>query len=147
MIAALGLIFPGLLTARTSHRDTGVILFTSGTEGDPKGVALSHKNLVSNIEQIRAHVELFPEDAVFNSLPTFHCFGLTAGSLLPLLLGIKVSLYPSPLHVKIIPERVRKSGSTIMFATDTFLSRYARSGGDGGSEQTSVCGMRRGTGT
>ena len=103
IVAGLGSIFPSLVVSRTSYKDPGVILFTSGTEGDPKGVVLSHKNLIANVEQVRAHVELFDTDIVFNPLPTFHCFGLTGGALLPLFLGIKVALYPSPLHIKIIP--------------------------------------------
>ncbi len=128
LAAVLGMAAPALVMAKPSYKKPAVILFTSGTEGDPKGVALSHKNLVANVEQIRAHIdELYPEtDVVFNPLPTFHCFGLTGGALLPLFAGMKVALYPSPLHVKEIPKRIGKVGTTIMFATDTFLARYAR---------------------
>jgi len=145
IVAAVGSFLPSLIVSRTSYKEPGVILFTSGTEGDPKGVALSHKNLISNVEQVRAHVELFDTDIVFNPLPTFHCFGLTGGALLPLFLGIKVALYPSPLHIKIIPERIKKTGATIMFATDTFLSRYARSGkeGDLSDLRFAVCGAEQ----
>lgn len=145
IIAALGPIFPALLTVRTSYKDPGAILFTSGTEGNPKGVALNHKNLVANCEQVRSHVELLENDVLFNSLPTFHCFGLTGGALLPLFLGIKVALYPSPLHVKLIPERVKKTGATIMFGTDTFMSRYARAGkvGDFSKIRFAVCGAEQ----
>ncbi|MBL4871322.1 MAG: AMP-binding protein, partial [Robiginitomaculum sp.] len=129
IVAVLGSAFPRIFAAKPSHNSPAVILFTSGTEGNPKGVALSHKNLVSNVEQIRAHIDdLRPDsDVVFNPLPTFHCFGLTGGLLFPLFTGMKVALYPSPLHVKLIPERIEKVGATIMFATDTFISRYARS--------------------
>jgi len=128
IIAVLGSLMPALFMAKPSYKKVAVVLFTSGTEGDPKGVALSHKNLVSNVEQVRAHIdEIYPEtDVMFNPLPTFHCFGLTGGALLPLFAGVKVALYPSPLHVKMIPERIKAMGTTIMFATDTFLSRYAR---------------------
>ena len=127
--AVLGSALPMIFAAKTSYKKPAVILFTSGTEGDPKGVALSHKNLVANAEQIIAHIdELDSEtDVMFNPLPTFHCFGLTGGTLFPLFRGLKVALYPSPLHVKLIPERIQKVGTTIMFATDTFISRYARS--------------------
>ena len=129
IVAVLGSAIPALFAAKTSYKKPAVILFTSGTEGDPKGVALSHKNLVTNAEQIVAHIdELDSEtDIIFNPLPTFHCFGLTGGTLFPLFRGLKVALYPSPLHVKLIPERIQKVGTTIMFATDTFISRYARS--------------------
>ncbi len=133
IVAALGSVFPPLFMARPSYKSPAVILFTSGTEGKPKGVALSHKNLVGNVEQIRAHIDdLHPEtDIIFNPLPTFHCFGLTGGALLPLFAGVKVALYPSPLHVKIIPKRIKEVGATISFATDTFVSRYGRAGKEG----------------
>ncbi|MEE9346811.1 MAG: AMP-binding protein [Robiginitomaculum sp.] len=147
VIAVLGSAMPSLFMARPRPGALAVVLFSSGTEGDPKGVALSHKNLVANVEQVRAHIpQLYPEtDIVFNPLPTFHCFGLTAGTLLPLFLGLKVALYPSPLHVKIIPERVEKMGTTILFATDTFLSRYARAAkGDAlSSLRFAVCGAEQ----
>ena len=145
--AVFGSTFPTLFMAKTSWKKPAVILFTSGTEGDPKGVALSHGNLVANVEQIIAHIdELYPDtDVVFNPLPTFHCFGLTGGALFPLFAGIKVALYPSPLHVKIIPERIKKVGTTILFATDTFLSRYIRSSSDGDFEgiRFAVCGAEQ----
>lgn len=146
-VAALGSFAPSLFAAKPHYNDVGVVLFTSGTEGNPKGVALSHKNLVANVEQILDHIpEIYPEtDIVFNSLPTFHCFGLTGGALLPLFAGIKVGLYPSPLHVKIIPERIKKLGATITFATDTFISRYARAGKEGSLSglRFAVCGAEQ----
>jgi acyl-[acyl-carrier-protein]-phospholipid O-acyltransferase / long-chain-fatty-acid--[acyl-carrier-protein] ligase len=143
--AVLGPIFPMLVAARTSPDATAVILFTSGTEGDPKGVALSHMNLVANVEQARSHVDILPTDIVFNSLPTFHSFGLTGGLLLPLLVGIPAVLHPSPLQGKTIMERVRKTRSTVLFATDTFLNQYARVAekGDFDSLRFVVCGAER----
>ncbi len=147
LAAVLGMVFPKFVMARTSYKKPAVILFTSGTEGDPKGVVLSHKNLVANVEQIRAHIDaLYPKtDVVFNPLPTFHCFGLTGGALLPLFAGVKVALYPSPLHVKEIPKRIQKVGTTIMFATDTFLARYARTskGGELAGLRFAVCGAEQ----
>ncbi|MES2607613.1 MAG: acyl-[ACP]--phospholipid O-acyltransferase [Pseudomonadota bacterium] len=103
-----------------------VILFTSGSEGEPKGVALSHINLMSNIIQLACRVDFNRQDIIFNALPIFHSFGLTGGMLLPILNGVKTFLYPSPLHYRIIPEVVYSINATIMFGTDTFLSGYAR---------------------
>lgn len=105
-----------------------VILFTSGTEGAPKGVALSNTNLVANAMQIWAHADgmLRTSDTAFNPLPMFHSFGLTAGALLGLLHGMKVVLYPSPLHFKQVPKLIAATHATVLFATDTFLQGYAR---------------------
>ncbi|MBF0416218.1 MAG: acyl-[ACP]--phospholipid O-acyltransferase [Magnetococcales bacterium] len=103
-----------------------VVLFTSGSEGTPKGVVLSHRNLLANCQQLTARIDYNPTDIVFNALPIFHSFGLTAGLLLPVVSGIKTFVYPSPLHYRIIPEMVYDSNATILFGTDTFLKGYAR---------------------
>lgn len=106
-----------------------VILFTSGTEGAPKGVVLTNANLVANASQIWAHADgmLTAQDTAFNPLPMFHSFGLTAGTLTGLFNGMKVVLYPSPLHYKQVPKLIAATRSTVLFATDTFLQGYARS--------------------
>jgi len=107
---------------------TAVILFTSGTEGTPKGVALTNRNLVANACQMFAHAEgvLTQADIVMNPLPMFHSFGLTAATLMPLINGIETVLYPSPLHYKQIPRLIAERNASILFATDTFLQGYAR---------------------
>lgn len=103
-----------------------VILFTSGTEGVPKGVALSHTNVQANRFQVSSRIDFGPSDIVLNALPMFHSFGLTCGTLLPVLSGLRTFLYPSPLHYRIVPELAYDTNATIMFGTDTFLAGYAR---------------------
>jgi acyl-[acyl-carrier-protein]-phospholipid O-acyltransferase / long-chain-fatty-acid--[acyl-carrier-protein] ligase len=118
----------GSLAARTKRDDPAVILFTSGSEGKPKGVVLTHGNLIANCRQIfsAGHEILNPADIVFNPLPVFHSYGLTAGLLMGVLNGMKVVLYPSPLHYREVPRLIGKTKATILFGTDTFLVGYAR---------------------
>jgi len=143
--ALIGPILPSLIAANPHPDSDGVILFTSGTEGDPKGVVLSHANILANIEQIAQHVDIAPTDIFFNALPVFHCYGLTAGTLWPMIVGYPVVLHPSPLHTKIIPKRVFETDSTVMFSTDTFLNQYMRASDEGGmnSLRLAVCGAER----
>ena len=115
---------------RVPHKDGGnkkaVILFTSGSEGAPKAVVLSHANIISNIKQMSAIETINTTDTVFNALPMFHSFGLTVGTIFPMLEGAKLFLYPSPLHYRIVAELVYEIGATIMFGTDTFFRGYGR---------------------
>ncbi len=106
--------------------DVAVVLFTSGSEGMPKGVELTHRNLLSNIRQMLAVTDLMDQDRFFNTLPLFHSFGLSVGALLPLVRGLYVFVYPSPLHFRIVPTVFYDLNCTVMFGTNTFLNGYAR---------------------
>ncbi|HLH96740.1 MAG TPA: acyl-[ACP]--phospholipid O-acyltransferase [Xanthobacteraceae bacterium] len=122
----------GMLRARAplvprKADDWAAILFTSGSEGAPKGVVLSHRNMLANVAQARARVDFGREDKVFNVLPVFHSFGLTVGMVLPMVCGVRLYLYPSPLHYRTVPELIYGVNATVLFGTDTFLAGYARS--------------------
>ncbi|MDR6555379.1 AMP-binding protein [Paenibacillus qinlingensis] len=103
-----------------------VVLFTSGSESKPKGVVLTHRNICANLQQARLVIAFNSSDSVLGSMPMFHSFGLTAGTMLPILSGVKLVLYPNPLHYKVIPELVYDRNITILFGTSTFLGAYAR---------------------
>tara|TARA_B100001778_G_scaffold332008_1_gene337446 strand:+ start:55 stop:2193 length:2139 start_codon:yes stop_codon:yes gene_type:complete len=105
---------------------TAVVLFTSGSEGIPKGVELTHKNILSNLRQLLAMVDILDTDSIFNCLPMFHSFGLVVGTLLPLCRGLRTTIFPSPLQYRVIPTAVYNSNSTIFLSTNTFLNGYAK---------------------
>ena len=106
--------------------DAAVVLFTSGSEGSPKGVVLSHANLLANLHQVKSRIDFNAQDVVLNYLPMFHSFGFNIGTLLPILNGMNTFFYPSPLHFAIVPEMAYEVGATIMFGTNTFLAAYAK---------------------
>jgi len=112
--------------SRSSPDDTAVVLFTSGSEGTPKGVELTHRNLLANIRQMSSVIDLMETDRFFVALPMFHSFGLTVGLLLPLVQGVFVFLYVSPLHYRVVPSAFYNLDCTVFFGTNTFLAAYAR---------------------
>lgn len=116
--------------ARVRPGDPAVILFTSGSEALPKAVVLSNRNLLANALQVASRLAFTRSDSLLNPLPLFHSFGLTGGTILPLLVGVRLFLYPSPLHYRLIPETAAKAKPTILVGTDTFLNAYARAAKD-----------------
>ncbi len=121
-----GFCFPRHVEKDKRPQKPAVVLFTSGSEGKPKGVVLAHEALLANIAQIRAVIDFSVEDKVLNALPIFHSFGLTGGALLPIMTGMNLFLYPTPLHYRVIPEIVYDRNCSVLFGTSTFLANYAK---------------------
>ena len=131
LAALLASLTPQWSAARLPGRaaaadDIACVLFTSGSEGVPKGVGLSHRNLLSNGAQVLARLDVTPADSLLNALPVFHSFGLLAGLVLPVMAGVEAWQYPSPLHYRLVPEAAYGCNATIFFSTDTFLFNYGR---------------------
>jgi len=108
---------------------TALVLFTSGSEGAPKGVALSHKNLNTNHAQMYTRVDFYQSDRAMTAMPIFHSFGLS-GVFMPVVLGFFVVLYPSPIAYKTVATACYDERITILFSTDTFLQGYAKAASD-----------------
>ena len=110
----------------SKNHDEALLLFTSGSSGQPKGVPLSHRNMLANICQFSSRVRCDVGDKVMGCLPLFHAFGSTATTFFPLLQGFDLVTYPSPLETKKIGELIEKHKVTLFTATPTFLRGYIR---------------------
>ena len=119
-------LLPLRLRSVPAAEATAVILFTSGSEGAPKAVDLTHRNLLANVRQMLAVIDVHEADRLFNALPLFHCFGLNVGLFLPLVRGAYTFLYLSPLQYRVVPSAVYNLNCTVFFGTNTFLAGYAR---------------------
>lgn len=116
-----------LANARTATAaDTAAILFSSGSSGHPKGIELTHHNILSNLEMVLSSFRVHPNDRLCAILPFFHSFGLTCTLWLPILVGVPVSYVPNPLDGKLVGQTVRQDKATLLFATPTFLLNYLR---------------------
>jgi acyl-[acyl-carrier-protein]-phospholipid O-acyltransferase / long-chain-fatty-acid--[acyl-carrier-protein] ligase len=118
--------FPRRVMRPARPEDPALVIFTSGSEGKPKGVVLHHGALLANCAQVVAVIEFSCKDKFLSAMPMFHSFGMTGGFLLPILTGARIFIYPSPLHYRIVPEMAYDRDCTIMFATNTFLANYAK---------------------
>lgn len=141
---AAGAVPLGLLPKAPAD-DTAALVFTSGSEGDPKGVVLSHRNLLANVFQVEASVPLERVRVIFNPLPVFHSYGLGPGLVLPLVTGRTLVVHPSPLRAKEVAQRIKETEANVLLATDTFLRQYLRAGDETSlkSLQFAVCGAER----
>ncbi len=116
-----------LLYVKNAHLDdTAAILFSSGSEGTPKGIELSHKNMMGNIKQAITLINPNDNDVMLGTLPIFHSFGLTVTTLLPLIEGIPVVCHPDPTDGFGIGKMAAKYEATMLFATATFFRLYTR---------------------
>jgi len=106
--------------------DTVVILFTSGSEKEPKAVQLTHRNIGSNIRDVVQMFQLTSEDTIMSILPLFHVFGHTVDFYLPMVIGMTAVTYANPLDYKKIPSIIREEGVTMIAATPVFFLGYVR---------------------
>jgi acyl-[acyl-carrier-protein]-phospholipid O-acyltransferase/long-chain-fatty-acid--[acyl-carrier-protein] ligase len=128
----LGLVMPSWALARVLNlprvgdRAEAVLLFTSGSSGKPKGVALTHRNILGNVSQFGVMLDAKKDDVMLASLPFFHSFGCTVTLWYPLIEGVRVASYPNPLEAGKIASLVESQAVTVMLATPTFLRAYLR---------------------
>jgi acyl-[acyl-carrier-protein]-phospholipid O-acyltransferase/long-chain-fatty-acid--[acyl-carrier-protein] ligase len=127
-----GIVTPNFLLARwlglprQGGHEEAVLLFTSGSSGEPKGVVLSHHNVIGNVTQFTVMLDAGPEDSLLASLPFFHSFGCTVTLWYPLIEGTPIVTYPNPLEAAKNATLVEKYHITVVLATPTFLRAYLR---------------------
>ena len=125
-------LFPTALLKRVyigerSNDDVAVILFSSGSEGEPKGVMLTHRNIMANMAQVFDVLNVREEDVILSALPLFHAFGLTVSTLFPMVHGIPMVCYPDPTNTKGIGRAVARYRASVIFGTSTFYRLYTKS--------------------
>ncbi|RLA77385.1 MAG: acyl-[ACP]--phospholipid O-acyltransferase [Epsilonproteobacteria bacterium] len=112
---------------KRSNNDVAVILFSSGSEGEPKGVMLTHRNIMANMAQVFDVLNVREEDVILSTLPLFHAFGLTVSTLFPMVNGIPMVCYPDPTNPKGIGRVVARYRASVIFGTSTFYRLYTKS--------------------
>ena len=115
-----------LFLGRAAREDTAAILFSSGSEGEPKGVELSHANIMANLTQVSDVLDTDPDDRIMATLPLFHAFGLTATTFMPLVEGIPMICHPDPTDALNVAKAISRHRATVLCGTSTFLRLYAR---------------------
>jgi acyl-[acyl-carrier-protein]-phospholipid O-acyltransferase/long-chain-fatty-acid--[acyl-carrier-protein] ligase len=122
--SAMGSVLPGL---RDEDLDSpATIIFTSGSTGQPKGVVLTHRNILANAQQIEAHIHLTPADVVLGILPFFHSFGFTVPLWTVACIGLKGVYHTNPLDAQVIAKLTREHKATVILATPTFVRGYLK---------------------
>jgi len=115
-----------LYCTKTHNTDTAAILFSSGSEGAPKGIMLSHQNIIANLQQINDVLNTQEDDVMLASLPLFHAFGLTVTQFLPLIEGLPMICHPDPTDALGAAKAIAKHKATLLFGTSTFFRLYCR---------------------
>src|SRR5213594_770878 len=126
IFAPTRLLLRWLQIPKRGGQDEAMLLFTSGSSGEPKGVVLSHRNIVGNVSQFRELLDAKKEDAILASLPFFHSFGSTVTLWYPLIEGVRIVTHPNPLEAAKNAALIEEYKLTLLLATPTFLRGYLR---------------------